>query len=116
MILACPGKALIRGPGRDIAPPPRPKPPAGTVTALLPGQRGDGGFGVHPYRKWTGAHWRLVSLVELFLTHRLFRSLATGQVINRAWLAPRYPPYWHYDILHALLVLSRMGKAVGPRR
>ena len=33
--------------------------------ALLAGQRADGGFGVHPYRKWTGAHWRLVSLVEL---------------------------------------------------
>jgi hypothetical protein len=35
------------------------------VRALLPGQCRDGGFGVHPYRKWTGAHWRLVSLVEL---------------------------------------------------
>jgi hypothetical protein len=23
------------------------------------------GFGIHPYRKWTGAHWRLVWLVEL---------------------------------------------------
>jgi hypothetical protein len=33
--------------------------------ALLAGQQPDGGFGVHPYRKWTGAHWRLVSLVEL---------------------------------------------------
>jgi hypothetical protein len=32
---------------------------------LLAGQQPDGGFGVHPYRKWTGAHWRLVSLVEL---------------------------------------------------
>jgi hypothetical protein len=206
------------------------------VTALLSGQQLDGGFGVHPYRKWTGAHWRLVSLVELavpphehravaaaghvlawltrpgrrvpqvggrflshasiegnalaaccrlglasdrrvqylaeslitwqwpdggwngdpastgrrssfhaslapawglheywqatgdpaardaasrtaelFLEHRLFLSLATGQVINRAWLAPRYPPYWHYDILQALLVLSRLGKAGDPR-
>ena len=28
------------------------------VTALLSGQQPDGGFGVHPYRKWTGAHWR----------------------------------------------------------
>jgi len=206
------------------------------VTALLSGQRGDGGFGARPYRKWTGAHWRLVSLVELtipaqepralaaadhvlawltrpgrrfpvigglarshasiegnalaaccrlglatdrrmqslarsliswqwpdggwncdtaatgrrssfheslppawgldeysratgdsaakdaasrtaglFLEHRLFRSLATGQVINRTWLAPGYPPYWHYDILQALLVLSRLGKAGDPR-
>ena len=206
------------------------------VTALLSGQQPDGGFGVHPYRKWTGAHWRLVSLVELaippqepravaaaghvlawlasparrvpqigglarphasiqgnalaaccrlglaadprvrslagsliawqwpdggwncdpaatgrrssfhesltpawglheywqatgdpaakeaasraaelFLEHRLFRSRATGQVIHRTWLAPHYPPYWHYDILQALLVLSRMGKAGDPR-
>jgi hypothetical protein len=29
------------------------------------GRRPDGGFGVRPYSKWTGAHWRLVSLVEL---------------------------------------------------
>jgi len=35
------------------------------VEKLLSGQRADGGFGVHPYQKWTGAHWRLVSLVEL---------------------------------------------------
>jgi hypothetical protein len=35
------------------------------VRALLAGQQPDGGFGVHPYSKWTGAHWRLVSLVEL---------------------------------------------------
>jgi hypothetical protein len=206
------------------------------VTALLSGQRSDGGFGVHPYRKWTGAHWRLVSLVELaipphepralaaadhvlawlispgrripvigglarphasiegnalaaccrlglaadpragqlaaslitwqwpdggwncdtaatgrrssfheslapawglheywqatgdtaardaasraaglFLDHRLFRSQDSGQVIHRTWLATHYPPYWHYDILQALLVLSRMGKTGDPR-
>ncbi|MGH2489045.1 MAG: hypothetical protein ACRDFR_05455 [Candidatus Limnocylindria bacterium] len=35
------------------------------VRKLLAGQRPDGGFGNHPYQKWTGAHWRLVSLVEL---------------------------------------------------
>jgi hypothetical protein len=206
------------------------------VTALLSGQQSDGGFGVSFYRKWTGAHWRLVSLAELeipalepraiaaaetvlaalvpsrrrptvknglplthasvwgnalavcsrlglaadprvgdiagdivswqwpdggwncdpratgyrssfhetlctawglheywlatgstkardaagraaelFLEHRLFRSLRTGEVIKQAWLAPRYPPYWHYDFLQALLVLSRMGKADDPR-
>lgn len=37
------------------------------VRALFAGQRDDGGFAVHPYRKWIGAHWRLVSLVELGL-------------------------------------------------
>lgn len=35
------------------------------VSALLAGQRQDGGFGDNPYRKWTGAHWRLVALAEL---------------------------------------------------
>src|SRR5207249_8333429 len=35
------------------------------VRGLLDGQQPDGGFGSHPYKKWTGAHWRLVSLVEL---------------------------------------------------
>ena len=201
------------------------------VTTLLSGQQSDGGFGVHPYRKWTGAHWRLVSLVELcippgepravaaaqtvlewltsdahrrsvrviagltrrcasqegnalavcsrlgladdprvrqladslvawqwpdggwncdpstsarrssfheslapmwglheyssairdkrakeaarrtaelLLEHRLFRSLRTGEPIHTSWLALHYPPYWHYDILQALLVLGRM--------
>lgn len=208
------------------------------VRALLSGQQEDGGFGVHPYRKWRGAHWRLVSLVELgipvgepravraagtvldwltgeehrssivaidgvtrvhasqegnalavcsrlgfardsrvemlvdslirwqwpdggwncdprasgrrssfheslapawglfeywratgepaareaafrtaelFLEHRLFRSLRTGGVIRRQWLTLHYPPYWHYDVLQALLVLSRMGLTDDPR-
>ena len=35
------------------------------VRALLSGQKQDGGFGVHPYRKWTGAHWRLIALTDL---------------------------------------------------
>jgi len=206
------------------------------VRALLAGQHADGGFGQHPYGKWTGAHWRLVSLVELavpaghppamraletvfdwltarerlsrilpkedgrtyrcasqegnalavacrlgaagddrarllaevlvrwqwpdggwncsagsissfhethapmwglheyaavtgdraavatarkaaepFLTRRLFRSLRTGEVINQQWLALHYPPYWHYDVLQGLLVLSRMGLVGDPR-
>jgi hypothetical protein len=35
------------------------------VRGLLRGQKRDGGFGGHAYQKWGGAHWRLVSLVEL---------------------------------------------------
>ncbi len=208
------------------------------VRGLLSGQRRDGGFGVTPYRKWSGAHWRLVSLIELaipagearamraagtvldwltggshrtsivtvdglarvhasqegnalavcsrlglasdprvqrlaesligwqwpdggwncdrratghrssfheslipawglfeywratgepvardasfrtaelLLAHNLFRSLRTGAVVQRQWLTLHYPPYWHYDILHALLVLSRMGLAGDAR-
>jgi hypothetical protein len=35
------------------------------IGGLLSAQQPDGSFGGHPYQKWTGAHWRLVSLVEL---------------------------------------------------
>ena len=55
------------------------------VTALLGGQRGDGGFGVHPYRKWTGAHWRLVSLAELGVPAREPRTVAAADQVL-AWL------------------------------
>jgi hypothetical protein len=208
------------------------------VRRLLRGQKRNGGFGVHPYAKWTGAHWRLVSLVELgippghpgavaaagtvlawltstayarairrvndrirqhasqdgnaiavcsrlglaredrvrelverlvvaqwpdggwncdpqpetahssfhetlatlwglvefanatgdppataaadrgaelLLSHRIFRSHRTGEVAHPEWVKLHYPPYWHYDVLHALLVLSRWGRAGDPR-
>jgi hypothetical protein len=52
---------------------------------------------------------------ELFLEHHLFRSLKTRDVIKTGWLVPRWPPYWHYEAPHALLILSRMG-LVGDAR
>ena len=208
------------------------------VEALLAGQQADGGFGGHPYNKWVGAHWRLVSLVELgipagepravaaletvlawitgtghvagvpviaglarrcgsqegnalavacrlgrahdpraaqmasalvgwqwpdggwncdrhpeahrssfnetlapmwglheyatatgdteagdaaaraaelFLEHRLFRALASGERINDEWLTPHWPAYWHYESLQALVFLARMGRVTDPR-
>ncbi len=52
---------------------------------LLAGQGPDGGFGVHPYQKWTGAHWRLVSLVELGIPPGFQPALrAANQVLD--WL------------------------------
>jgi hypothetical protein len=50
---------------------------------------------------------------ELFLDHRLFKS--GYRIIKKQFLDFRYPPYWHYDILHGLLLLSRMGLATDPR-
>src|SRR5512132_2625740 len=41
---------------------------AGWVRTLLAGEWRDGVGGrarVHPYKKWGGAHWRLISLAEL---------------------------------------------------
>jgi hypothetical protein len=60
------------------------------VRSLLAGQQPNGGFGVHPYRQWTGAHWRLVSLVELEAPHDDPRVGAALETVLD-WLAnPRY--------------------------
>jgi hypothetical protein len=56
------------------------------VRALLSGQRPGGGFGVHPYRKWIGSHWRLVSLVELAIPRDNRKAhRAAAEVL--AWLS-----------------------------
>lgn len=47
---------------------------------------------------------------ELFLSHRIFRSHTTGEVVNKEWLKLIYPVYWHYNSLEALKVLSLADK------
>ena len=223
--------------GEDSLPDPAAVGAGPWVSALLAGQEADGGFGADPYRKWTGAHWRLVSLaelgvpesdprvaaaaehvlawivdglkhpprvvdglprshasvqgnalgacarlglagdqrterlaeaiiswqwpdggwncdhraaghrssfheslrtawglqeyaavtghagareaadraIELFLQHRVFRRGGTGAPINARWLSTPYPPYWHYDVLAALLVITRGDRCTDPR-
>jgi hypothetical protein len=75
-------------------------------------------WGLHEYSRATGAAWARDAAgrtADLFLGHRLFRSLRTGEVIHRSWIALHYPPYWHYDVLQALLVLGRLGRLDDPR-
>jgi hypothetical protein len=36
------------------------------------------------------------------LSRRLFRSLSSGDVIDKRWLRFTYPTHWHYDVLRAL--------------
>ena len=55
------------------------------VRGLLGGRRKNGGLGVHPYQKWAGAHWRLVSLTELGYTARDRNILAAIDQVLR-WL------------------------------
>jgi hypothetical protein len=69
-------------------------------------------WGLHEYARATGATWAAEAArrtADLFLEHRLFRSMQNGAVINKQWLVLHYPPYWHFDILQALLVLGRLG-------
>jgi hypothetical protein len=71
-------------------------------------------WGLHEYgTPWTRA--AADRTAELFLEHRLFRSLRTGEPMHPSFLVAHYPPYWHYDVPQALLVLWRMGKAGDPR-
>lgn len=85
----------------------------------------EGGFGVHPYKKWDGAHWRLVSLVELGIPAEE----------SRAWAAADQVLQWLTGSAHrrrikringltrrcasqegnALAVCSRLGMTEDPR-
>ncbi|NUT33515.1 MAG: hypothetical protein HOV79_10610 [Hamadaea sp.] len=71
-------------------------------------------WGLTEYAQATGdraAAAAVARAAELFLDHRLFRTLATGEPIKSQFTDLHYPPYWHYDVLQALLVLGRAGKA-----
>jgi len=80
-----------------------------------PHRSGEIDASIHRAATATRAKEAAAQAAELLLSHRLFRSLSDGEVIDRRWLALHYPPYWHYDVLQALLVLSRLGKAGDPR-
>ena len=59
------------------------------VRGLLAGQQPDGGFGGRPYNKWTGAHWRLVSLVELEIPPGERRAMGALDTVLDCWANPR---------------------------
>ena len=69
-------------------------------------------WGLHEYAEATGAAWAREAAdrtAELFLEHGLFRSLHTGEPVHPTWLVAHYPPFWHYDVPQALLILARAG-------
>ena len=43
------------------------------------------------------------------LERRMFRSLRTGEVIDKRWLRFSYPTFWHYDVLRGLDYLRNAG-------
>jgi len=95
------------------------------ASRLLAGQRDDGGFGVHPYQKWTGAHWRLVNLVELGVSGGDERVMAALESVL-GWIGTDERPedalrirdlYRVHGSIYAnaLAVATRLGKATDPR-
>ena len=57
---------------------------------------------------------------DYLLERRMFRSLRTGEVIDKRWLRFSFPMFWHYDVLRGLDYLrnagvkpdSRVGEAI----
>ena len=57
---------------------------------------------------------------KYLLERRMFRSLRTGEVIDKRWLRFSFPAFWHYDVLRGLDYLrdagiqpdSRVGEAI----
>ncbi len=75
-------------------------------------------WGLHEYWLATGesaARDASLRTAELFLEHRVFRTLATGEPIKASFVEHHWPPFWHYDFFQALVVLARMGLADDPR-
>jgi len=58
---------------------------------------------------------RAEKAADTVLTWLTSRALASGEPIHREWLTFHWPPYWHYDVLQALVVLGRLGVAADPR-
>jgi hypothetical protein len=43
------------------------------------------------------------------LERRMFRSLRTGEIIDKRWLRFSFPTFWHYDVLRGLDYLRSAG-------
>lgn len=46
---------------------------------------------------------------DYLMSRRMFRSLTSGEVIDRQWLRFSFPPTWHYDVLRGLDYLRSAG-------
>ena len=96
------------------------------VRGLLAGQQPNGDWERQPYRKWTGAHWRLVSLVELEVPagepramaalDRVLEWLTARDRLSRVRRLPSGLPLSDASIEgNALAVACRLGAASDPR-
>jgi len=74
------------------------------------------GLAVHAERaKDDAARAAAVKASEVFLCRRLFKSCTDGKLISPHWTRPKYPRYWHYDMLGGLVAMAEMGLIKDPR-
>jgi hypothetical protein len=52
---------------------------------------------------------------EFLLTHRLFKSHQTGDVVSNELTRFHFPPHWHYDVLRGLDYFRSCGAVQDPR-
>lgn len=52
---------------------------------------------------------------EVFLSRRLYKRLTDGTSISPHMTRPKYPRYWHYDVLGGLVAMAEMGLIGDPR-
>lgn len=52
---------------------------------------------------------------EIFLSRNLYKRKEDGNVMFKGFTQLAFPPYWHYDILVGLRVMSEMGRLSDPR-
>jgi hypothetical protein len=52
---------------------------------------------------------------ELLLSHHLYRSHRTGQIIDPAWTRLNFPPRWRYDFIRALDYFRWVGALLDER-
>jgi hypothetical protein len=46
----------------------------------------------------------------VFLRRKLFKRVSDGKVIHQDFVALHYPLYWHYDFLHGLKAMAKIGR------
>jgi hypothetical protein len=61
-------------------------------------------------RKHAAASRAAKEASEVFLRRKLFKRVSDGKVIHQDFVALHYPLYWHYDFLHGLKAMAKIGR------
>jgi hypothetical protein len=75
-------------------------------------------WGLHEHATATGdarSRAAAAAAAEVLLARDVVFAAGTDRPLHRSVVDLHYPPYWHYDVLQALVVLDRAGFRDDPR-
>lgn len=75
-------------------------------------------WGLHEHATATGdarSRAAAAAAAEVLLARHVVFAVGTDRPLHRSVVDLHYPPYWHYDVLQALVVLDRAGCRDDPR-